>query len=168
MTVAITNIYRAADGAGYSNDVAQAIGERLEQLPVVTPDAVLDDAIDEESPLHPLFQWDDSIAARQFRLATARNIVNHLRVVVHTANGDIETKAFHSVRITTIEQDEAEPFRIYASVAQVQSDEELRDQVLANALAELKRWKARYSEYGDVFKNVFAAIEKAAKKHESI
>lgn len=42
---------------------------------VVTPDALVDDARDESSPLHSLFEWDDATAAERHRIDTARSII---------------------------------------------------------------------------------------------
>lgn len=59
---------------------AQAIGERLEQLRVqgrgeLTPLDVVQDARLKTSPLHSLFQWNDGVAEKQFRLQQARGVI---------------------------------------------------------------------------------------------
>lgn len=42
---------------------------------LVQPEAVIEAAEDESSPLHPYFEWDDSEAAHQYRLVQARKLI---------------------------------------------------------------------------------------------
>lgn len=66
-----------------------AIKQRLQELcdrngARLTPDAVLADASDPESPLHEHFEWDDSKAAAKHRLDQARSLIRSVKVVVRT------------------------------------------------------------------------------------
>lgn len=63
--------------------------------------AVVDAAADEDSPLHPAFDWDDASAGREYRLIQARHLIRAVRVTVGTK----------------------EPRRVYVHVGQ-RSDEE--------------------------------------------
>lgn len=47
---------------------------------VLTPDAVIEDARDPDSPLHDLFEWDDSKAAHEYRRVTARSFIRSIEV----------------------------------------------------------------------------------------
>lgn len=53
--------------------------ERLQSLEGddgrITPEAVVEDARDPESPLHDEFEWDDSVAAEKYRLEQARRLL---------------------------------------------------------------------------------------------
>jgi len=50
----------------------------------LVPSTVVDAARDPESPLHSLFEWDDSRAAERFRLDQARTIIRRVTVTVTT------------------------------------------------------------------------------------
>jgi hypothetical protein len=53
-----------------------AIDKLVESLGgVVSPRDVVDAAKSEVSPLHPYFEWDDTVAAEKFRLGQARNLL---------------------------------------------------------------------------------------------
>ena len=61
--------------------------ERLKSLEnsagILTPDAVLHDARNIDSPLHSYFDWDDKTAAHKFRLDQARKLIRSVRLVVN-------------------------------------------------------------------------------------
>lgn len=64
---------------------AQVAGERLEHLRTaasgeLTPDRVVADARDPNSPLHPLFEWNETEAAHQYRLVQARSLIRALAI----------------------------------------------------------------------------------------
>lgn len=43
--------------------------------------AVVDAARPDDAPLHPAFEWDDSLAGEQFRLIQARNLIRAIQVI---------------------------------------------------------------------------------------
>jgi hypothetical protein len=64
-----------------------------------TPQAVVDAARPEGSPLHMHFQWDDTLAATQHRLAQARRLVSSIVVTYLAGTGDgVQVPAYLSVR----------------------------------------------------------------------
>lgn len=159
--------YKAAKGSQFNDTQAQTIGERLEKLSIVTPETVLSDARKKSSPLHEFFQWDDAAAAEAFRVFQARNLVNHLLVVIKTPDGVVETKAFHNIRVTVSQEDAVESDqRVYISAAAAKDDPQARKQIIAAAMAELARWQSRYDQYRDVFGAVFREIEKVERRVE--
>lgn len=166
-TLNVSVTYRPAPGASFGKKDAAVIGRRLEELEQeaggsgVTPTAVVDDARSATSPLHRYFTWDDAEAAQAHRLWQARSLLNHLVVVVKDGGREVETKGWHSVRITPAGEEEAE--RSYASVATVAVSEELREQVVANALRELNYWTLRYSQYQEL-QALVRAINKAKRQ----
>jgi len=48
----------------------------------LTPSAVVDSARNPDSPLHPLFDWNDASAAEAHRLDTARGLIRRVVVTV--------------------------------------------------------------------------------------
>jgi hypothetical protein len=75
------------------SEARQAIDERIRELyqkhGKVTPDIVIEDAKNPESPLHGEFEWDVNKAAMEAWRDTARRLIRAVTVVVHT-----ESKTF--------------------------------------------------------------------------
>lgn len=67
-------------------DKREAIKLRLSEIEAahggrLTPDAVIDDARDPDSPLHDQFEWDIDKAARRHWIERARDLITSVRVV---------------------------------------------------------------------------------------
>lgn len=62
----------------------QAIWDERERL---TPADVLEVAEESTHPLHPFFEWDDSEAATQFRLAQAAGLIRSVKIKLTTVHG---------------------------------------------------------------------------------
>ena len=60
----------------------QRLLELYERDGKLTAESVLEDGTDPDSPLHSQFEWDDQIAAFQFRLEQARAIVRRAHVTI--------------------------------------------------------------------------------------
>lgn len=73
--------YRYSWSRKYGAD-AQVIGTWIQQLPIRTPQTIVEAAADPISPAHQLFTWDDSAAAQRWRLAEAGMLVSSLRVEI--------------------------------------------------------------------------------------
>lgn len=135
---------------------AQVAGEELERIRTrnngrLSQDAVIVEARDKASPLHPAFEWNDKKAAHQYRLTQAGYVIRMLSVTYVEEDKKTEpVRAF--VNVSRGED------RSYTSIAHAMSDDELREQVLAKALKELQDWQDRYAELAE-FANIFSAIE---------
>lgn len=161
----MANKYKASPTAFYDDKTANVIGRRLEKLPTVTPEAIITDATDPESPLHKFFQWDDATAAESWRRFQARQLVNHLLVAVQTPAGTVWSKAFHNIKVVVTNQNaKPEIQRVYLSAVTVKEQPLSRDQVIANAKLELMRWKAKYEQYSDIFGSVLSAISETVEE----
>lgn len=136
---------------------AQKVGEELERIRVkhngrLEPEWVVHNAKSPRNPLHDLFEWDDTVAAQNFRVDQARSVIRSVDVVVEEAPQMKPTRAFVSV---VQERD-----RSYTSVQHAMSDDDLRKQLIAQAYAELEAWQKRYAELIELA-DVFAAINQA-------
>lgn len=69
-----------------SDEQRAEVARVTEGVSVVDPGSIVDAARNPESPLHPLFDWDDSSAAHQHRLEQARAILMRYRVIVRRGN----------------------------------------------------------------------------------
>lgn len=75
---------------------AEALREHYDRHGVIVAEAVVQEAEDPESPLHPAFEWDDSRAAHHHRVWQARMLIRACRVRVE---GGGEEHAFANVQI---------------------------------------------------------------------
>lgn len=158
--------YQAAPGAPFGDQTAQHIGEMLEPLGRFTPAQVVDMGRDEHSVLYPYFEWNDRVAAEGYRLYQARQIVNHIQVVIETGGRSLPTKAFHHVSILRADGN-PEGTDTYVTVHVARQNDELKNQIIQKALSELKSWQRRYAEYSQIFGELFDEIDKAAVQIES-
>jgi hypothetical protein len=60
--------------------VGSALSEIYNERGRVAPEDVVEYADDPASPLHSAFEWDDTVAAQQHRLAQARSLIKAVRV----------------------------------------------------------------------------------------
>jgi hypothetical protein len=95
--------YFARNGAPFKKGVAQKYGERLEYLSStnkgkITPDMVVKDAIQKKSVFHNYFEWDETEAAKNYRIQQARNLINHIVEVVVIEGKQSPQRSFFSVK----------------------------------------------------------------------
>lgn len=95
---------------------------------VLTPDAVIADAKDPNSPLHDQFVWDVHEAAMQHWRATARRIISSVRIVIKTEKYSLSSVAY--VR----DPDKEGREQGYASVAGLRSDKDRARKALRSEL----------------------------------
>jgi hypothetical protein len=137
------------------------VGEHLELLRKkhkneLTPDDVVKDAKNGNSPLHPFFEWDDSAAAQQHRLSQARGLI---RSVVAIYKED--EKPPRRMRAFVHIAEAGAPH--YRDTAHAMSQTRTRDIVLRQAWREFQSWRKRYEEL-DEFAGLFETADRIAKK----
>ena len=137
---------------------AQVAGEEMERIRVhnngrLEAKSLVDASRPKTAPLHPAFEWDDKRAAESWRQEQASHLIRHIQVKVEEKPDAEPVRAFVSV----MRDDD----RSYTSVQHALSDADLRQQVIAQAWAELEAWRRRYAELVD-FAKIFAIIEARA------
>lgn len=120
--------------------VAGRVVELEKEYGICHPGLLVNDARSEESPLHPMFEWDDSIAAENYRIDQARGVLQAIRVQL--TPGETPVPAFVHVKINN------EPG--YAGIVRAMSDEEMKAQVLADALRQLASLQLRYDTLSEL------------------
>ena len=128
---------------------------------ILRPCDVVKDAADPDSPLHSVFEWDDTKAAHQYRLDQARDLIT---VYVEVLPGERKdpVQVYVSMR-----DDRKEIGGGYRLIHDVLADPEARAKFLAEALAEFRRAEVKYSrlmELAGVFAAVKAVETKAQRK----
>lgn len=86
-----TTIDAGLSGFVDSSDVTLAVEDVLMHIAatsggVLTPDAVVENARDPESPLHDKFEWDDTKAAHAHRIYQARKLIASVKVIVRESD----------------------------------------------------------------------------------
>ncbi|MBE3134791.1 MAG: hypothetical protein IMZ55_15080 [Acidobacteria bacterium] len=118
----------------------------LEELEVVrgkntdgmlVAEEVVEFATDPKTALHDRFLWDDSIAAHQYRIWQAREIIRVAVTIVPKA--DQQTRAYVSLMA-----DREREGGGYRTMIDVLTDSDHRDALLQEALAELNRLREKY------------------------
>lgn len=127
----------------------------------LTPEAIVEAARAEESALHDKFDWDDSEAAHAWRIHQARNLLRVVVTYIGPAEDQICTRVF--VSLTT---DRTKGGDGYREIEAVMSNQEYRDQLLADALEEMRRFEQKYSALKELA-GVFSAMRKAVSRRKA-
>lgn len=135
------------------HDAIRAALEGLKRDGLIRPADVIDAARAEESPLHPLFTWDDCEAAHQYRLIEARNLLRVYVVTPETQNEPVRA-------LVSLTSDRVKPGGGYRELTQVLRDDELRAQLLHDALTQLRGVRRRYQSIQQLAR-VWTAIDEA-------
>ena len=115
-----------------------------------TPEDVVSLAEDPHTELHKCFTWDDSKAARLYRLTEARTICNSLRVVVERESG--EPREYRIVQHDSVE-------KAYKPVVLMVRNEDEYSRLLEQAKDDMRRFKERYTSIVELAE-VIEEIEK--------
>lgn len=141
-------------------DQKKQIIKELEQLAaanegVVNPHQWVEFARNPSTASYKIFEWDDSVAAEQWRIEQARCYLRVLVVVVPNTN--------QSVRAWVSMSQDRKPDGGYRPMLAVLSKTEWREKLLADAFSDLGVIEAKYSMLQELAE-VFAEIKKAKKK----
>lgn len=123
----------------------------------ITAKELLDASRDENAPLHSCFEWDDSVAAEKFRQEQARKIIIGIEVT-KSETIPTTTRLFVNV-VPTAAKKQGE----FATIFQAMVVDDWREQVLMDALKELRSFQRKYSVYKELA-DVCAAIDAFADK----
>ncbi len=133
---------------------ADVIGEYIESLAkdgIITPADLVRDAKKKNSPLHRCFEWDDTEAAKAYRITQAQYILRQIEVMVEREDETSFTvRAFHHV--------DTEQHKGYTTVENARNDPEMWDSVLLQAIAEIKSWQQKYRNIQE-FASIFSLVD---------
>lgn len=131
-----THRYFAAPDAGFDDDDAAILGERITTLSregTLTPEAVVEDARPPQSPTHRFFEWDDRVAAERYRVSQATHYLSNIYVMPAEARDPI--RADQLIRLQARGPREA---------ARPVTHIETAADVVAQARRDLEHWRQRY------------------------
>lgn len=124
---------------------------------VLRPPDIVKAAEKKSSPLHDSFTWDDSEAAKEYRLWQARQLI--LRVYV---NYEVKGK-MEPVRVFVSLKPDRESGEGYREVVTVLRNTDWRQQMIADALEELTVFQKKYRLISELAE-IFDATESVRKK----
>ena len=125
---------------------------------LIKPERVVEAARPKTSPIHDQFEWDNSAAAEKYRLLQASELIRvSVEIIDCGGNRDpVMVRAFTSL---TTERGVSGGYR---ATVQVLSNKQMREQMLADAIAELRAFERRYAILKELAE-VFAASRKLRK-----
>jgi hypothetical protein len=123
---------------------------------ILKPEAVVDAARPKDSPLHDQFDWNNSEAAQKWRLHQARNLI---RVTVEWLNVPGKDEPVEIRPFVSLTPDRKSEGGGYRETLVVLRSKESREQLLADALAELDAMEQKYAVLHELAE-VFAAARK--------
>lgn len=143
--------WRRGFRGGIPADAAHEELERVrEERGLLQPDAVVDAARDEDSPLHPCFTWDQEKAALEWNKSEARDLIQNL-VVVDSGTREERAPVYISVALASGD-------RSYTPTNVVVADRGMRESSVADALRQIEGWCRRYGSLEDL-RPITEAIE---------
>jgi len=158
-------VFKAKPGARFSRNKVQAYGEEIERIKakhgikMLKSKTIVDEARDENSPIHEYFEWDDSKASELYRRQQAVNLINRI-VVVEIKDGEEKEVPF-LVNVKIVDADEED--RGYISFDELIEDELLYDQYLNGLIQELITLKAKIKNFEELM-GIYREIDKVQKK----
>lgn len=153
--------YGLARGAHVTGD-AQVIGEALDKVRHdyghLTPEVVVEAARAKRHPLHDQFEWDDSIAAEEFRRAQAQRLISAV-VVITPETAANPPRAYYSVRKV---DEKGRVDREYEPLSVVLSNDAIRAQVIDDIRRSIASFQRKLTHLSNV-ERLISALERADK-----
>jgi hypothetical protein len=137
-------VWNGRKPGGVTAETVAVIVERLrdENGGVCPPQAFVDEARPEESPIHHLFTWDDGVAGELYRRVEARRIIAAVKIVVVERPRRELAPAFVHVKHATVPGGPTKEG--YRSIHLVLQNREEVDQIIAEALKLIDALNARF------------------------
>ena len=109
---------------------------------LLRPQAVIEAARDEASPLHGAFCWDDTEAARRYRIIQAQYLIRSFRIVKEQDGKKFDVPVFVGVSTDRVGLSENNPYRLADDVCR---DKDLLACAERDVLCQLRSLRERHS-----------------------
>ena len=123
---------------------------------------VVEAAKPRSSVLHDRFEWNDSEAAQQYRLWQARQLIRVTVQMLGSGEDAVLSRVF--VSLTTDRAEEGGGYRV---MTEVLADDEMRRQMLEDAMKEMKLFRTKYARLVELAK-VFDEMERVIEKQQRL
>lgn len=138
-----------------SAEVAGEVCEELDRTVGLTPENLVEASRPEDAPLHNEFEWDDRIAAEEYRRTQARLMICNLSIVLEEQKQE-PIRAFFSLQ-NGFRKNEG----TYESTIMIMGDSEKRKRLFDNAKRDLEAFKKKYeilSELAELFSVIDSVV----------
>jgi len=99
---------------------------------------IVDDAQNKKSPLHDYFEWDDGIAAEEYRKHQARQLKNSIVQIKIIKERGSEKEIEVPILIHVILHENDEPKECYVTLERTLKEKDLRNQHISKILSHLQ------------------------------
>lgn len=124
---------------GMEANVIGAYLDRIQSKEALTPKIIVENARSPKSPIHRVFEWDDSAAAEKWREEQAQHLIRHIVIIVSDDADELKQgPAYVSVVIDKQQQ--------YVPTMVAIKSPDLRSQMLEYALRDLQAFEKKYRE----------------------
>lgn len=126
-------------------NTAEAVAQELDRIAsqdrdgLIRPEVVVEEASSNKSPLHAHFTWDDSVAAYDYRLHQARNLIRTTKIVR-------EDPGPRYVNVT-IQRENGAIRRGYVRTDRAVADPDLLEQVIFDAVKVIRSLRLKLSAF---------------------
>jgi len=152
--------FKSTDGSRISDNQAEIYGKyilnlmKVRSVRMVTASDILKDAQKKSAPYHDWFNWDNNLAAEEYRLAQARQLLRSIVEVkvIHEEQEPVEVRVFVNVI-----DDDGE--RGYVQSEYALGNPKLAPQIIQQALREAKSWMKKYQTYEELSKITKAIVD---------
>ena len=127
----------------YKGISATKVNDELKTLETVTPASIVEKARDENTELHQVFEWDDTIAAQKHREQQARVMLSNLVVVRNEAYNKEATPVRLFVNVT-------KRTNTYTPIQVVVADPDKYERMLRRAKLELAAFTRKYETLAEL------------------
>lgn len=134
----------------YKADASKVLDELSELGDEYSLSDVVEKAKDENSEMHSIFEWDDSVAGEEYRKIQAGKMVRNLVIV---RNDETEEKTNVRYFVSTGKRDST-----YTPTRLVIRNQDAYEELLKRALAELRAFKEKYSTLSEL-EEILALID---------
>jgi len=156
-------VFRWREGFPNRGVLAAVVGKEIERILMgvpderVKPDMLVEAARNSRSPLHPMFDWDDNVAAEKWRKEQAGELLRAV-VVIQEIDG-VKTAVRRFAYIPSEEN------RGYTTMAFAMKDPESADLIVAESLRYLEGWQRRFGIYSQLREEA-AAVASLIERHK--
>lgn len=157
----MNDIFRYRQGSFQTKKITpQEAGKELEKIRnknkgMLTPLNVLDAARDKKSPLHIIFEWDDTKAAEKYRKVQASTLI--CSIVIKPQESEPERRYFASIKPM------GEGKAAYLPTSIAVENPYFRNQLIQKAIDDLEAAKKKYGHLAQ-FEKVFKMFEKTKEE----
>lgn len=142
----------------YKADAETIYNEIMSIGDTVKPSDIVEFARNENTALHNLFTWDDSIAAERYREHEAGRIIRNIVIVENDKSNDDK----NNVVVVRAIMSTNERTKEYTTVQRIVTNKDSYAKLLAAALAELTAFKKKYETLSGDLEVIFDAIDQIA------